>query len=431
MKWSDRTLCLGASFILLAFAANSLALEVPAANGRGVPVVGIQNATPAGLEVQIKVGEPVRVIAWDKLDLEKLRQQLPDIYGAFQKAEKGVTVAIDLGTFQKGPAKEPEKTPEGMPGFFPNGKRIPQYKDDVWVTFRKPIKAAANHGDGEAAFGIPLEVSTIKAVIVVLWLDPSRGTDFTIQEAHFLNDYCTENDFAILGINLKHREGADGPTYQNASEGSGQIVLDALEHFAKAFEQPEINTVPLLVAGGTGASAGFAYNFAQWKPERVVAVCSARGAGHVAEPSPEGAKIPTLFLGVSLISLADVHPEDGPFKTYERTRDQNPPWIYAEFPGNLSDSREYEWNLFRQLFDLALKRRVSGGVIGPFDADLNAQMGHRQTFEIIPMTPENRSDPGYCWLPDLAFAKTWSDFQNGILPDPDPNAKSTPDPDNP
>lgn len=399
------------AFLALVCAGIVSALDVPAANGSNVPVVGIRNATAAGLELQLKEGDEVRVIPWRQLDMAKIRQQLPEVFAAYEKAAQGQNTPVNLGSFApKTPA------PGANPGGNPNMGRDGALMGTIAVAHVQALRAGENFSGGEAMLAIPNGVGSPKAVMVVTWRDPANGADFANPRSSRLLPFAQENQLAILGVTLQHK--GDEPTYQNVEGGSGQAVLDALTALAGKFNKPQLAEAPLIMLGSPRSSGGFAFNFAQWKPERVAVVVTGHGENYVAEPSPEGIKIPTLFFTIpSGAVFADDEPEFGLEKTWLKFRDRNPPWVYAKFPYDLSGADDADFFFAQRFIDLVLRRRLQGGEMTEFNPNAGAQMGNRETFELVAANPENEKDPNFTWLPDLNFANAWVKYSEGETED--------------
>src|SRR4029079_11492914 len=86
--------------------------------------------------------------------------------------------------------------------------------------------------------------------------------------------------------------------YVNVSKGSGQALLDVLGKFASRSQHPELANAPL-VFWGMSAGGQFNYEFAAWKPERVIAfVVNKGGIYYTALTSRATREVPAmLFTG--------------------------------------------------------------------------------------------------------------------------------------
>jgi len=75
--------------------------------------------------------------------------------------------------------------------------------------------------------------------------------------------------FALLGCSFSADAGGSVTNFSRAYGGSGQALLDALAQLAAASGRPEIAHLPLALFGYSIAGQ-FAYEFAMWKPDRVL-----------------------------------------------------------------------------------------------------------------------------------------------------------------
>ncbi|MFT5465335.1 MAG: hypothetical protein ACI8UO_000429 [Verrucomicrobiales bacterium] len=394
------------SFFALAVGISS-AIDVPASNGSSVPVIGIRNALPGGLELQLKEGDEVRVVPWNSLDIGKIRQQLPAVAAAYEKTLKGETAPVNLGSYAAKPT---------APGAAPAMPKV-NVQGDPKIVQSKQLRSGENFGGGEVILSVPRGIGKPKAVVVVFWGDPSLGAVYGDPENSNFIDFAQQNSLALLGVSMAHKGGE--PTYQEVEKGSGQAILDSLTELAGKLGKPELGTAPLIMLGSPRTSGAFAFNFAQWKPERVLAIITGLGENYVAEPSPEGIKIPTLFFTLPSNFLSvDQEPEFGLEKTWAKFRDRSPPWVYAKFPYDTSGVDDFDFFFAQKFIRVALKRRLSGPEMTEFNPKAGAQMGHRKTLEVVAANVENTVDANYTWLPDLEFAKAWVKYSKGEAEEP-------------
>jgi len=72
-----------------------------------------------------------------------------------------------------------------------------------------------------------------------------------------------------VGI-FRFSEGKSIEEYAYVKNGSGQALIDILESFVKTSNHPELEFAPLAL-WGMSAGGEFNYEFACWKPERIIA----------------------------------------------------------------------------------------------------------------------------------------------------------------
>ncbi|MDR1190404.1 MAG: alpha/beta hydrolase [Verrucomicrobiales bacterium] len=105
-----------------------------------------------------------------------------------------------------------------------------------------------------------------------------------------------EQRCAILACRLVNNKGGSAPHYVRVENWSGKALLDTLKHFAAQTQKLELATAPLLLWGHS-AGGGFAYNFANWKPERVAGFVLVKSALNTNDPRSAMLKVPALFIG--------------------------------------------------------------------------------------------------------------------------------------
>ncbi|MFT5469910.1 MAG: hypothetical protein ACI8UO_005033 [Verrucomicrobiales bacterium] len=89
--------------------------EIATSDGKSIEVLGIRNATPEGLELQIVDGEAIVTKPWEELDIAGIREDWPEVAEAHKKALNGETVWIGYGDFE--PVFRITSTPSGAEVF--------------------------------------------------------------------------------------------------------------------------------------------------------------------------------------------------------------------------------------------------------------------------------------------------------------------------
>ncbi len=112
--------------------------------------------------------------------------------------------------------------------------------------------------------------------------------------------FAKKQRLALLGVRLtdKPHDQPVNEQYANASEGSGQALLDALAAFATKSHRAELAAAPLLL-WGMSAGGEFNYEFVAWRPERVIGfIVNKGGIYFTALTSPAARRVPgLLFIG--------------------------------------------------------------------------------------------------------------------------------------
>lgn len=397
----------GAALCALFLAAPVLQAQVPltGANGREVEFAGVKSAGPAGLVVQVqRVGDPV-TLSWDRFDLEKLKENQPDIHRAYLAAQVGEETTLNLGMFAPAPGSaEPEMlTPEMISA----------------VAGRYRTSA----GTGRFTLQLP-PGGAAKAVLLLSMGDDGNSERYMGNpERNRWSRLTDKHQIALLAYQFPVGADARGEGFVKAApfvfaeHGSGEAVLKALENFARDAKRPELAEAPLLVYGLGVPGAAFAYNFTQAFPQRVLAAVAAKGAFYAGEPSEASAGVPLLFVTGEYDEDINLwRPEQTMEEAYEAALPLKPHWTQAlEFRAGAGDSPELDHFVLTYLDRMMLVRLSPEGELQPLDAsrawtgDLNSFKPGRAEEDGEPLSPDQT------WLPDGEIARMWEEFANGDL----------------
>ena len=108
--------------------------------------------------------------------------------------------------------------------------------------------------------------------------------------------FATKNNLIIVASHFKEYQKLEGrPPYRDASKGSGDILLKSIEKYSKTMSNKNIIQLPLLLFGFS-AGGSFNYEFASWKPEKVISFVVNKGGYYsTAVTSSETQKVPGIF----------------------------------------------------------------------------------------------------------------------------------------
>jgi hypothetical protein len=82
--------------------------------------------------------------------------------------------------------------------------------------------------------------------------------------------FAAKHNFLIVACHFKdYKDSAEKPPYREVSKGSGEVLLTAIKSFSKNISKNYINDLPLLFFGFS-AGGQYNYEFACWKPEKVL-----------------------------------------------------------------------------------------------------------------------------------------------------------------
>jgi dienelactone hydrolase len=205
-----------------------------------------------------------------------------------------------------------------------------------------------------------------------------------------------------------------GPDYHVAAGGTGDALLNALGQFADKVNRPELKSAPLLLYGES-AGGQFDYNFALWKPERVLAFVVNKGGFYSqAEPDPRMYAVPGLFFLGQTDKPERINAITG---LWTAGREHGALWALAPQPHS---GHEFSKTAApaRVFFESVLKLRLPDDSAATADGDAPALkaldeshgwLGDLTTHEIRDAAG---TDPDHkaAWLPDEASAKAWQAF---------------------
>ena len=146
----------------------------------------------------------------------------------------------------------------------------------AWPVFDETIAPGANYDKAEFRLTVPLSVARVRAVLVLV--PGSNGDGRPMAEDAFWQAFAAKHQLAIVACRFtdKPHEQAFLEDYVAVANGSGQALLGAVSALAKKSNHPEIATAPFLM-WGMSAGGQVNYEFAAWKPERVIAFVVNKG----------------------------------------------------------------------------------------------------------------------------------------------------------
>lgn len=241
--------------------------------------------------------------------------------------------------------------------------------------------------------------------IAILILVPScNGDGRKMLGNHGWIKFAEENSLALVGLSFTSDIASlhNGTGYYYASKGSGQTLLDALDHLTG-------KQLPLLLYGFSGG-AHFTSRFSEWKPERVIAWC-AYSAGWWDAPTPSASVSP---FGIIACGEYDSRLGASLFH-FKAGRAIGKPWLWLEVPnsGHEEDQRVAEFaqrsfatilNKMQQAEKRSISQRVTtleqkidevGGWVDIEDKEIATQ----NLYLIQPALSG--------WLPDMRLFPSW------------------------
>jgi len=266
------------------------------------------------------------------------------------------------------------------------------------------IPPGSNFDKAEFRLWIPREAGTLRGALILV---PGSNGDGRAQAQDTVwQAFATKHKLAIVGVRFTDKPHEQGfiEDYVNVSHGSGQALLDVLGKFASRVQHPELANAPL-VFWGMSAGGQFNYEFAAWKPERVIAFVVNKGGIYYTALTPRATRqIPAmLFVGGK-----DLESRTSTITgLFALNRRGGALWALAEEPGAahvVGRSRDMSIIFFDDVLPLRLADSSSplkplaekSGFIGDFKA---------KTVQPIGESPA----PNYptAWLPSDRVAKAW------------------------
>jgi len=218
-------------------------------------------------------------------------------------------------------------------------------------------------------------------------------------------------DFALLGCcfqDKRHRNMAI-EEYADVKKGSGQAIVDVIENLAQESKHPELKYAPMAL-WGMSAGGEFNYEFACWKPERVLAFVVNKGGIYYSSLAPETTwEVPAVFFTGS---------EDSPYRNnivkgiFSINRRFGAKWIFIEEPDvahEFGGSKEFALYYFDQIIPFRINNVVPDSSYKLKKLNSGGYIGDAAKKQILPNT-ENVNSVVTSWFPTKEIAEKWLEF---------------------
>jgi poly(3-hydroxybutyrate) depolymerase len=282
------------------------------------------------------------------------------------------------------------------------------------ATLDESVPPGENFDKAEFRLWYPSGIPTFDAVLVLV--PGSNGDGRGDVDDQFWQAFATKRKLAIVGCRLtdKPHDQSFIEDYVNVSHGSGQALLTALAAFAKRANHPEIANAPLLL-WGMSAGGEFDYEFAAWKPERVIAFIVNKGnIYYTALASREARRVPAiLFTGEkdlefrtnTIVGLFAVNRRGGAL------------WALAQEPGighAVGRSKDLGAMFFEDVLPLRLGGPVTNGQTALRQIDEKSGfIGDLKTQSFQPVASAGAVNAPASWLPTERIARAWQSVVAG------------------
>ena len=222
--------------------------------------------------------------------------------------------------------------------------------------------------------------------------------------------FATKHNLIIVASHFKNYESNNNLRYRDASKGSGEILLKSIEKYSQEISNKNINELPLLLYG---FSAGGQYNFefASWKPERVISYVVNKGGYYdTAVTSSDTQKVPGIFF----IGEDDLYYRNNLILgIYSANRSQGANWTLIT-EKDTKHSPKNSKDLSISFFESIMTKRLKDNKLVEINSD-NPILGFpkRKTFEFFDKIDKTEFNNWgklkslTIWLPDENFANIW------------------------
>ena len=222
--------------------------------------------------------------------------------------------------------------------------------------------------------------------------------------------FATKHNLIIVASHFKNYESNNNLRYRDASKGSGEILLKSIEKYSQEISNKNINELPLLLYG---FSAGGQYNFefASWKPERVISFVVNKGGYYdTAVASSDTQKVPGIFF----IGEDDLYYRNNLILgIYSANRSQGANWtLITEKATKHSPNNSKDLSI--SFFESIMTKRLKDNKLVEINSN-NPILGFpkRKTFEFFDKIDKTEFNNWgklkslTIWLPDENFANIW------------------------
>ena len=271
------------------------------------------------------------------------------------------------------------------------------------TVLEETVVPGRNYDKAEFKLWLPNDVSSVQAIAVLV--PGSNGDGRGQVDDPVWQAFAVRHKLALVGVRLTDKPHDQGfiEEYVNVSQGSGQAFLDAMNAFAARAKHPELATAPFLL-WGMSAGGEFNYEFACWKPERVVAFVVNKGNIYYTALAPKAARsVPAiLFTGGKDLEFR-TNTITGLFAVNRRA---GALWALAEEP-NAAHIVGRSRDVALVLFEDALALRVGAGSGLKPMSEKSGFLGDIKAKTFQPIGDQPAPNHPTAWLPTARVAGAW------------------------
>jgi len=276
-------------------------------------------------------------------------------------------------------------------------------------TFEVTMAPGAIHNMAAFKLWVNPEVKKIRGILI---LNPgSNGDGRNNVEDEYWQAFANKHDFALMGTYLTDHRHPNMmiEEYIRVSQGSGQAMLDAIDHFATESGHAELSHAPFLLWGHS-AGGELNYEIAAWIPERVIAFVVNHGGYYYSSIPPEATRqTPGLFF----VGLDDLPSRNAIIKgIFLTNRRAGALWALAEEKGvghEVVGSRD----LAVEFYEAVMKKRLPENAMGyeslrPLTEDTGT-LASIYTHAITQLSADVKREET-SWMVSAELASSWQVF---------------------
>jgi poly(3-hydroxybutyrate) depolymerase len=273
------------------------------------------------------------------------------------------------------------------------------------LTFDDTMPPGVNYDKAAFRLWVPNDAGAVRAVVVLV---PGSNGDGRPEAGDAgWQAFAARHHLALVACQFtdKRHEQPFIEDYVDVSKGSGQALVDAITALAEKSKHPEIASAPFLL-WGMSAGGQFNYEFAVWKPERVLAFVVNKGGIYYTALAPRASRsVPGIFF----IGEKDLWSRNDTISgIFAVNRRAGALWALAEEPGAahvVGRSREMTMVFFEDVLALRLTGDRAGKLKTPAEKD---GVQGDITAKTVSGAPAGGSVTGpTAWLPTERVARAW------------------------
>lgn len=271
------------------------------------------------------------------------------------------------------------------------------------ATLDEVAKPGHNYAVAEFRLWYPDAAGPSRAVVVLM--PGSNGDARAAVDDPVWQAFAVKHNLALVGCHITDKPHDQNfiEEYANVSQGSGEALLNALTALGSRAGHPELGSAPLLL-WGMSAGGQFNYEFAAWKPERVVAFVVNKGGIYYTALAPRPSRdVPgMLFIGGKDLD-SRIQTITGLFALNRRA---GALWALAEEPGAahiVGRSRDLSLMFFEDVLSLRLG---DTGALRPL-SEKTGFLGDPKLKSIRRISSGPLPNYPTAWLPTERVARAW------------------------